>query len=424
MDVRGEEGDDEQRRSSTFASLAVPAFRLIWAGGFLYFLAIFSQMIARGWLARELTGTNAGLGAVTMAFGVASVLATPLGGVLADRLPKRRMLIAATSLLALSSGLLAAAILSDVLRFWMLLVASATEAVAFSLLVPARMALTVRLVGPALLFNAVVLSQISMNANRILGPAVAGALMAVPALGPGGVYVAGCGACVLAVAVFVAVPGSADHVTGGTRRSPLAEMAAGVRYAAQRPVLADLLVTSLLVTMFGFSYVTFLPTVADEFFELGSGGFAVLSAAAAVGGLSVSLLLAGRVDRRHGWTVQMIAGLGFGFGVVGLAVAPSYAVALVVSVVLGAAVAAFQSMNATLVLANAEPEYHGRMQSLLQLGFSAFGLAGLPLGVVADAIGLRPTLVGMGLVAAGTVTWSQLRRIRIQQRTATPAPPV
>ncbi len=84
--------------------------------------------------------------------------------------------------------------------------------------------------------------------------------------------------------------------------------------------------------------------------------------------------------------------------------------ALGVSAVLGAAVAAFQSMNATLVLANAEPAYHGRMQSLLQLGFSAFGLAGLPLGLLADLIGLRPTLAVMGVVAAGTVIFSQLRR--------------
>lgn len=398
---------------STFASLRVPTFRLIWIGGFLYFLAIFAQMVARGWLALELSGTNAGLGAVTMAFGVASLVTTPLGGVMADRFPKRRILIFSTSLLALSGAFLAVAILTGAVQFWMLLVASAVEAVAFSLLVPARMALTVRLVGPALLLNAVVLSQISMNANRIIGPGLAGALMAVSWSGPGGVYLVGAVACGVAVVIFVLVPRSADHTEARPgRRAPLGELVDGVRYAAARPVLADLLVTSLVVTMFGFSYITFLPTVADDFFGVGDSGFAVLSASSAVGGLVASLLLAGRVDREKGWAVQTLSGIGFGLGVVGLAVAPSYAVALGVSVALGACVAAFQSMNATLVLANAEPEYHGRMQSLLQLGFSAFGLAGLPLGLLADAVGLRRTLAMMGVVAAGMVLASNLRRRR------------
>ncbi len=304
--------------SSTFAALRIAPFRLIWAGGFLYFLAIFSQMIARGWLARELTGTNAGLGAVTMAFGAASLISTPLGGVMADRLPKRRLLIVATSFLAASSVGMAIVVLTDNIRFWMLMVASACEAVAFSVLVPARMALTVVMVGPGLLFNAVVLSQISMNANRILGPAVAAGLMAVVWIGPGGVYAVGALACTVAVLVFLAVPRSADQaVARPGRRSPLGELADGVRYAARKPVLADLLVTSLVVTMFGFSYITFLPTVADEFFGRGSGGFAVLSASAAVGGLTVSLLIAGRVDRRQGWIVQTVAGISFGLGVSG-----------------------------------------------------------------------------------------------------------
>lgn len=188
MDGRdGEEGEPGSAAVSTFASLRVPTFRLIRVGGFLYFLAIFAQMVATGRLALELSGSNTGLGAVTMAFGLASLLTTPFGGVIADRLPKRRVLVLATSLLTVSGAFLAAAILTDVISFWMLMVASAVEAVAFSLLVPSRMALTVMLVGPGLLLNAVVLSQISMNANRILGPAVAGGLMAVSWSGPGGV---------------------------------------------------------------------------------------------------------------------------------------------------------------------------------------------------------------------------------------------
>ena len=405
----GEAGD------SRFAALGVDAFRLIWAGTLLYFLAIFSQMIARGWLARELTGTNAGLGAVNLAFGVASLVSTPLGGVLADRFDKRRILVVATAALAASAALMAAAVIADIVAFWMLLVASAIEAVVFSALVPARMALAAASVGPALLHNAVVLSQVSMNANRIVGPALAGAMLAVSWLGVSGVYVVGVVACVVATVVFAKLPRDIGRVrpavsagaTARPRTRPIAAMVDGVRYAHSQPLLGRLLLVSLIVTMFGFSYVTFLPTVADEFFDSGSGGYAALSVVSAVGGLAASVAIAGKLGATRGWAVQGVSGMGFALGVISLGLARTFATALVVSLFLGAAVAGFQSMNATIVLTHAESSYHGRMQSLLQLGFSAFGIASLPLGALADAVGLRAVFVAMGAICGVTVLAAQ-----------------
>jgi len=401
--------DRRANNDGTFAALQVDEFRHVWVATLLYFLAIFAQMIARGWLAHELTGSKAALGGVTLAYGVVSVICTPIGGVMADRWNKRNVTLVALVGMALSSTLLATAVFTDSLTYWMLLVASGVEAVLFAFMVPARMALTIDLVGRERLHNAVALSQISMNVNRIVGPFVAGVLMAAAWSGPGGVYALGAVLCTVAVVSMLRVPAARGRRRDGVvLRSPVVEMRSGIAYVRANPPLGRLLITSLVVTMFGFSYVTFLPAVADEFFDRGADGFALLSALAAVGGLATALLIAGRFGARHGWRIQVVSGVGFGLGVIALGLAPTFPIAMVVCVGLGAAIAGFQSMNATLVMANADGAFHGRLQSMLQLGFSGFGLAGLPLGLAADAFGLRQTMVGMGLVCAAAVGLAQV----------------
>ena len=383
----------------TFASLALPAFRRLWIGGLLYFLSIFAQMIARGALAKELTGTNAALGAVTLAFGLTGIVTTPLGGVAADRFPKRRVMQIASALLLVSSLWIALAVQLDVIEFWMLLVASAIQSAGFSGLAPARMAFTAEMVGKDLIANGVVLSQISMNVNRVAGPLIAGVMLALPAAGISGVYWLGTALTAASMLLFATLP-PGEPKPGAGDRSPVQEIVGGIRYAASSPTLRLLLVTSTLVIMFGFSYVAFLPSVSEDFFDQGSSGFAWLSTVGAVGGVVASLLIAGRAAGEVAWRIQVWAAVGFGLSVAALGWSPTYALALAISFPLGASTAAFQSMNATLMLVSAAPEYHGRMQSLLQLGFNLFGIAAYPIGALADWWGLRETLGAMGAATA------------------------
>jgi MFS family permease len=130
----------------TFASLAYPEYRRLWISGVIVFMAVNAQGIARGWLAKEITGTNAGLGGVLLGFGVAMLVATPVGGVLADRLNKRTLIFLAHVLLAISSAWIGLAIVFDVVAYWMLIASGAVQAVAFGLYGPARMAFIAELV--------------------------------------------------------------------------------------------------------------------------------------------------------------------------------------------------------------------------------------------------------------------------------------
>lgn len=399
----------------TFESLRIPAFRRLWIGGLFYFLSIFAQMVARGLLAHELKGSNTALGAVTLAFGLTGLVSTPLGGVAADRFPKRLMLLASTGLLLASSLWIAIAVEFGFITFWMLLAASALQSAGFSGLAPARMAFTAELVGPDKLTNGVVLSQISMNSNRVVGPLLAGAILGVPALGIGGVYWVCSGFTLLSGLLFMSLPPGHPKSTG-PRRTPVQDMVAGMRYASSHWPMPLLLTTSTLVIMLGFPYVAFLPAVSADLFRDASLGFSLLSAVGAVGGLVASLFIAGRAEGDVAWRIQTVSAVGFGLGVVALAASPTAFVALAVTFPLGAASAAFQSMNGTLVLACSDSGYHGRMQSLLQLGFNLFGIGALPIGILADWWGLDKTLAAMGVVTAavGAVSGAIRRRTGVE----------
>lgn len=111
----------------TFAAMAVAAYRQLWLGNVLSFVAIQMQAVARGWLALEFTGSSAGLGGVFLAFGVPMLVVTPFAGVAADRLPKRRLLLAAQVAMAASGALLTVAIVADVAAYWMLVAAGGVQ---------------------------------------------------------------------------------------------------------------------------------------------------------------------------------------------------------------------------------------------------------------------------------------------------------
>jgi MFS family permease len=392
------------------------SYRIVWIGGLVINMAVNGQTIARGWLAKELTGTNAGLGGVLLAFGVAMLLATPLGGVAADRLPKRALLIGSQSLLVVSSLWIGLAVQFDVVEYWMLMGASAIQAVAFAIYGPTRMAFTGELVDNAALSNAIVLGQMGSEAMRIVGPTLAGVLIGAATWGLQAVFLSASVLCAISVVMTFLLPAgrpSADRPD----RSPFADLQDGLRYVRDRRDLTVLVLCSLSVVMIGYPYMAFMPTVAQGIFDRGSSGYGMLSAASAVGAVIAGVFSARRSHRHDPWKFVTVAGFGFCAGLLVLGVTPTFGLALVVLAFTGAMSLAFQSMLQTLLLDLSDFDYHGRIQSLVMLGFSGFGIAALPLGLLADAIGLRTTFVLMGATVGGIMVLfvSATRRVRARE---------
>jgi MFS family permease len=404
--------DEDPSGSGRFAALAIPDYRRLWWGGICVFLASQTQQVARGWLAYELTGNNKGLGGVIFGFGVSSLIAVPASGVIADRFPKRTILVIAQSVMGLAALGIAIAVATDTVAYWMLIAASVVQGSGMAMLGPARLAMTADLVARDSLTNAIFLSNASIQSTRVIGPTLAGTLIAIKAFGIAGVYFVGAGLSLLSVVLAVGLPPGLPR--GSSGRTPFGDLADGITYVRRRPELQRLLVVGVLVVMFGFPHVTFLPGLIQDTYELDAWALGVLTASAAVGAVAASLFLA-NVDQNKLSPLQFWAGLSFAVSLVVFAAVPQYWGGVAVMVIVGGSSSAFQAMNNSQALVIADVEYHGRVQSLIMLAFTGFGLMALPLGLAADAYGIRETMAAMGIAVLAAVMFSEIWRRRIAQ---------
>ena len=366
-------------------------------------MAVQMQFLLRGILAWELTERDGAIGLVYLVFGGTMLIATPLGGVAADRLPKRTVMLWSQVALTAGATAIGVAVVSGNEQFWMLTAAGLVQGTAFGFYGPARVAFTTELVGREQLGNAITLSLLSMNGTRVVAPSLAGALAVIEFFGIGGAYlVAGAFSFVsfLAVLRLPRVAPAADLPSA----RPLAEIIDGVRYVRSRPHLRRLLVSSFVVIMFGFNYVVFIPALVKDTFGLDNDGWVgLISSAASIGAVAVGLWLAGRADQPGRWRVMAITGTIFGTGVVALALSPNYWVAVFVVIIIGGGTTGYQSLSNAISLNLTEPSHQGRVQSLLQLSFAGFGIAALPLGLLAEAVGRRQAMALMGAIATAAI---------------------
>lgn len=409
---------DDEARGGTFAALADPRYRVLFLTGVLIFVAVQSQQIARGQIAYEITGSARGLGGVFLGFGVPMLLLTPFGGVAADRLPKRTVILFAEVCLVISALWVGVADHFGYLEYWMLVGAAAIQGAGFSVFGPSRVAMTAELVPRHLVGNAVVLTQLSLNSTRIVAPAAAGTLIGISSIGTSGVYLITAVLTMLALVLSLWLPRIPPRLDRPPR-SIGEEMMDGVRYVWRHPQLRMLMAVSYVLVMIGFPYMAFLPAMAQDVFGTGVSGFGLMSSVTAFGALGVTFWIAGRARPSQAWKIQSLGAGVFSVGLVFLGLAPSFPFALGALVLLGGAASAFQAMNNTLVLTESDLEYHGRVQSLLMISFSGFGLAALPLGILADSVGLRSIHVAMGAICLAAVLVYVGARRRYLQRQVT-----
>lgn len=386
----------------TFYSLENAQYRLLWTGTVFSFLGMQMQIVARGWLAFDLTGQNTALGAMMLAFGVPSLVFTLWGGVIADRLPKRRTLLVSQAVLCLNSAWIALMLAVGLMEFWMLLAASFTQGVGFAFMGPARNAFIGTLVGREAVGNAIVLQQLSMNGTRVVGPAVAGVFISLWFIGAAGVYVMTASGFLIAILTVLRLP-PGEPEARAEATSPMRDLVDGLRYVAGRPSVAILILMSFALTAFAFPFQSFLPSLAVDIYDSGSQGLGILSAVQAVGAVIAVVLVAGIAGRASAWRQQLLLAFAFGGSVTLLGFASDFATGLGAILLVGACSAGFQSLNNALTLSFSASRYHGRVQSLTMLSWSLFGIASMPIGVVADAIGIRETLMIAGALGVGTV---------------------
>jgi predicted MFS family arabinose efflux permease len=203
--------------------------------------------------------------------------------------------------------------------------------------------------------------------------------------------------------------------------------------------VAILISMSFLVVALGFPYQGFLASITRDEFNRGAIGLGLLSSMTAIGALAATLSVATLTSHKHVWQMQALAGIAFGLSLIAFGASPSFATGLLIALSVGATASAFQSLNSALTMTLTEPRYFGRVQALMGLSWSLFGIISLPLGILADAIGIRATLMLMGMAsilsilalwfvgrlvnAEGEMSWRRaLARQEVFERTAPASP--
>ncbi len=401
--------------AASFSSLRIPAYKKLWWAGTFSFMSVQMQFLLRGVLAWDLTERESALGLVYLCFGVALLVSTPLGGVAADRLPKRKVLLVSQGAILMAAAGMGIVVVTDTVQFWMLLVAALTQGLAFGFYGPTRVAFTSEIVGREQLGNAITLSMLSMNGTRVFAPSLAGALAGIALVGIGGGYIVSAVFSLGSFILLLRCPAGAEP-RATSKAKPLAEIIDGVRYVGSRPHLRRLVFSSFVIIMFGFNYVAFIPALIKGDFDLTDGWVGLIMSASSIGAVVVAVPLAGRADGAGVWRLMVVSGIAFGVGVIALGLSPVFLTAFVVVAFVGAGTTGYQSLSNTLALNMTEDTHQGRVQSLMMLSFAGFGIAAAPLGLLAEAIGLRPAIVCMGAVTLATVLGYALLERPVQQQ--------
>ena len=264
-----------------FESLKIPAFRMFMAAMMGQMGAMNMQMVARAWFMYELTDSAALLGAVALANGLPMLLLSLYGGVIADRVPKKNVLVLgqiASAILALG---MAALITTGVITWQLVLVASVFQGIIMALMMPSRQAVIPELVGNAGLTNAVALNTAGMNLNRLLAPGIAGLLIAV--LGIEAVYYVMTGLYIAATVFAFSLPiTGTTALSGGKAMDNIAE---GLRYIKGSPVLPGLLLVTLISVVFSMPYMLLLPIFTKDAIVLNAADLAWMTQIPLMGGL-------------------------------------------------------------------------------------------------------------------------------------------
>jgi len=384
--------------SRTFRALRHRNFRLYVAGQAVSNCGTWMQKVAQAWLVLELTGSGTMLGLTAAAQQLPLLLFGPWGGLFADRFDKRWVLVWASvggAVPALCLGVLTA---TDSVELWMVWVLAVALGFVDAVEKPARHSLASELVPLDDVANAVSLSNVVLNAGKVVGPAIAGALIVAVGLPLSFFLNAASYVAVIVSALLMRIDPSARPVRAARERGQLRE---GLRYIRSEPELLGPMVLLTITGLVVYEWTVTLPLLAHEAFQGNAGTvglfFSAMGAGAVIGGLAVagSLRASPRSLAASALVMAVILGA--------LALSPTLAVAVVLLVVLGAASAAFRVVSSTWMQIRAAPQMRGRVIGWLLIAIIGTSPVGGPLlGWIGETFGARVTVAVGGVVTATT----------------------
>jgi len=386
---------------ATFASLSVPEYSLYFWGMTAFFFGMNMMIVLRGYLVYELTKSPSALALIMLSVALPMLIIAPIGGVIADRVDRRSLMIWAQLAVCALNAVNTVLISIGIIEFWHLMVLSTLSGISFSFNMPARQAVVPGLVPRALLMNAMSLGSSAMNATRIVAPALGGLL--VKPIGVGGGF-----------AVLTAMYAISVVLTFGLPKMPaekrdasvtfFSDFRAGFGYIRNNRLVLGLLVLGTVPMIFAMPYQTLLPVFADDVWDVGAVGFGVMQAMSGVGGLAGGLLVANMDNYRYKGRIMLVAAIVSGVFLIAFALSPMFAFALPMLVVVGLSQMVFMTVNNTVITSVIPDNVRGRVMSVLMMSFGLMPFGAVPAGIAAGTIGTPAVVaIGGGMLIASVV---------------------
>jgi MFS family permease len=391
----------------TFAALAIPNYRRYIAGQSVSLVGTWMQMAAQSWLVLTITRSATQLGIIVALQTLPVLLLGPYGGVIADRVDKRRLMVILQSMMGLQALVLGVLTVTGAVRLWEIGALAVLLGLNNAFENPARQSFMLEMVGPENLRNAVSLNSVLVNVARIIGPAVAGVLIAT--VGEGVCFLINAASFVAVVASLLRLDRQALSPSPPSGREP-GQLREGLRYIRRSPELGVPLLMMALAGCLAYEFQVTLPVMARQGLHVGATGFGFMTAAMGVGAVVGGLFVAAR--GRTGLPTLVLAAVAFG-ATLGLAtLAPTLPIELVALALAGGASISFMSTGNSTLQLGAAPTMRGRVMSLWFVAFQGSTPIGGPIiGWVMAQAGARAGL-GVGAVTCLVVAVLGLLALR------------
>jgi MFS family permease len=376
----------------TFAALSVPNYRRYFAGQSISLIGTWMQMTAQAWLVLSLTHSSAALGIIVALQTLPVLLLAPYGGVIADRMDKRRLMIMLQSAMGLQALALGILTVTGAVTVWEIGVLATLLGLNNAFENPARQSFMLEMVGGDYLRNAVTLNSVLVNVARTIGPAIAGILIAT--LGEGICFLVNAGSFVAVVSSLITLNRSALAPTTPAPRAR-GQLREGVSYVRSTPGLAFPLLMMAVVGCLTYEFQVSLPVMASQGLHAGATGYGFMTAAMGVGAVIGGLLVAAK--GRTGTAQLTVAVTAFGVMMALATIAPSLPFELAALALAGASSIAFMSTGNSTLQLRAQPNMRGRVMALWFVAFQGSTPIGGP--IIGAIIALAGARAGLGVGA-------------------------
>ena len=378
----------------TFSSLKNRDYLFLWLGMMAMMGGMQMQMLARGYLVYDLTGSAALLGFVSAGMAIPMLFLAPFGGVIADRVERKRLIQVGQFIVAIFALVIGAAIFTDRIQWYHLLTVSILQGAVWTFMMPARQAIIPQIVGPERIGNAMAINAAGMSAMTLIAPAIAGGLYALA--GPANVYFIISGLSILSVALTTLVPKPERAAASSQKRNMFADIGAGLVYIKGNSMVLVLLVMGLATTLLASPFRMLLPVFVVDIYHRGPDSMGLLVAIMGGGSLVGSLAIAALGDWRRGMLL-IIGSFISGIALLLIAAFPLYYAGAAIMILVGLGDAGRRTINMGLIMEVVEDQYRGRVMSVFMMNFGLMPLGVLPAGMIADLLGGQ---MAIGLLGA------------------------